>query len=170
MSWSKRINCTLPMIFTTSGNRTMNRCLDTLQDSVTSILGARKLMIGQPTTPSRMAYDPLIFGIWCIIAIWHTYYELMKKMAIHAKVEYFNSKDGPTVRQEEPVREISSVKNHPFGKQKRKNDSSHQQGSSKKSKAQNHGDQPYQWPPPNQALEVFTLLNTSYEEVLMNEQ
>ncbi|CAL2277654.1 unnamed protein product [Prunus armeniaca] len=34
---------------------------------------------------------------------WRTYDKLMKQAAIHAKAEYFNSKSGPSARQEEPT-------------------------------------------------------------------
>ncbi|CAL8991638.1 unnamed protein product, partial [Prunus brigantina] len=102
---------------------------------------------------------------------WRTYDELMKQAAVHAKAEYFNSKPGPTARKEE-----SAPKNYPGRADdssvghKRKDDRDKRHGNSKKGRGK-YGRNDHCAPLPNhdRAQEVFTLLNTTYEAVLMNE-
>ncbi|CAL2239813.1 unnamed protein product [Prunus armeniaca] len=102
---------------------------------------------------------------------WSTYDELMKQAAIHAKAKYFNSKPGPSARQEESAtkcylgRTDDSSASH-----KRKDDRDNWQGSSKKGRGK-YGRNDHRAPLPNhdRAQEVLTLLNTTYEAVLMNE-
>ncbi|CAL8077346.1 unnamed protein product [Prunus armeniaca] len=95
----------------------------------------------------------------------------MKHAAVHAKAEYFNSKSGPSARQEE-----SAPKSYPgqtddySAVHKRKDDRDNRQGSSKKGRGK-YGRNDHRAPQPNHdcAQEVFTMLNTTYEAVLMNE-
>ncbi|CAL8162012.1 unnamed protein product [Prunus armeniaca] len=103
----------------------------------------------------------------------------MKQAAVHAKAEYFNSKSGTLARREEsaqksypgqessypPKRADDSSAGH-----KRKDDRDNRQGSSKKGR-EKYGHNDHQTPLSNhdRAQEVFTLLNTTYEAVLMNE-
>ncbi|CAL2230835.1 unnamed protein product [Prunus armeniaca] len=102
---------------------------------------------------------------------WRTYDELMKQVAVHAKAEYFNSKPGPSARKEE-----SATKSYPgraddsLAGFKRKDDRDSRQGNSKKGRGK-YGRNDHRAPLPNhdRAQEVFTLLNTTYETVLMNE-
>ncbi|CAL8168396.1 unnamed protein product [Prunus armeniaca] len=118
-----------------------------------------------PKTDDRAAYDAFKSSNW------RTYDELMKQVAVHAKAEYFNSKPGPSARQEEsapksyPGRIDDSSAGH-----NRKDDSDHRQGNSKKGRGK-YGRNDHRAPLPNldRAQEVFTLLNTTYEAVLMNE-
>ncbi|CAL9016409.1 unnamed protein product, partial [Prunus brigantina] len=105
-------------------------------------------------TDDRAAYGAFKSGLWSShfrylvhSSNWSTYDELMKQAAVHAKAEYFNSKFGPTARQEESAPKAS-----------------------KKGRGK-HGRNDHRAPLPNhdRAQEVFTLLNTTYEAVLMNE-
>ncbi|CAL8169371.1 unnamed protein product [Prunus armeniaca] len=95
---------------------------------------------------------------------WRTYDELMKQAAVHAKAEYFNSKSGPSTRQEE-----SAPKSYPgwtddsLAGHKRKDDRDNRQGSSKKGRGKySHNDHRAPLPNHDRAQEVFTLLNTTY--------
>ncbi|CAL2239564.1 unnamed protein product [Prunus armeniaca] len=103
----------------------------------------------------------------------------MKQAAIHTKAEYFNSKSGPLARQEEPA-----LKSYPGQESlcaprridessaghKRKDDHDNRQGNSKKGRGKyGRNDHRAPLPNPNHAQEVFTLLNTTYNDVLMNE-
>ncbi|CAL9026188.1 unnamed protein product, partial [Prunus brigantina] len=61
-----------------------------------------------PKTDDRAAYGAFKSGLRSShfrylvhSSNWRTYDELMKQAAVHAKAEYFNSKSGPTARQEE---------------------------------------------------------------------
>ncbi|CAL9013591.1 unnamed protein product, partial [Prunus brigantina] len=95
----------------------------------------------------------------------------MKQAAVHAKAEYFNSKPGPSARKEE-----SAPKSYPgrtgdsSARHKRKDARDSRQGNSKKGSGK-YGRNDHRAPLPNHdhAQEVFTLLNTTYEAVLMNE-
>ncbi|CAL2257085.1 unnamed protein product [Prunus armeniaca] len=111
---------------------------------------------------------------------WRTYDQLMKQAAIHAKAEYFNSKSGPSARQEEPTLRSYPVQESSYAptrrndessaRHKRKDNHDAQQGHSKKGKGK-YGHNDHRAPLPNhdRGQEVFTLLNTTYEVVLMNE-
>ncbi|CAL9029137.1 unnamed protein product [Prunus brigantina] len=100
--------------------------------------------------------------------------------AIHVKAEYFNSKFGPSAQQEEPTLRSYPMQESPYGPTRRNDESSAghkwkdnhdtRQGHSKKGKGK-YGRNDHRAPLPNldRAQEVFTLLNTTYEAVLMNE-
>ncbi|CAL8988591.1 unnamed protein product, partial [Prunus brigantina] len=114
-----------------------------------------------PETDDRAAYGAFKSGLRSShfrylvhSSNWRTYDELMKQAAVHAKAEYFNSKSEPTARQAESV-----PKAYP-----------RQESFSKKGRGK-HGRNDNRAPLPNhdRAQEVFTLLNTTYEAVLMNE-
>ncbi|BFG35159.1 hypothetical protein CerSpe_214330 [Prunus speciosa] len=140
-----------------------------------------------PDTDDRAAYGAFKSGLRSShfrylvhSSNWHTYDELMKQAAIHAKAEYFNSRAEPTARQGEYIQRSSTAQASPFvpaaqaveypDSHKRKDTGSSQRGHSKKNKNK-YGRDNYRAPLPahNQGTEVFTLLNTSYEAVLMNE-
>ncbi|XP_021822805.1 uncharacterized protein LOC110764199 [Prunus avium] len=140
-----------------------------------------------PDTDDRAAYGAFKSGLRSShfrylvhSSNWRTYDELMKQAAIHAKAEYFNSRAEPTARQSEPIQRSSTAQASPFApatqtagyseSHKRKDAGSSQKGHSKKNKSM-YGRDNYRAPLPahNQGTEVFTLLNTSYEVVLMNE-
>ncbi|XP_021812974.1 uncharacterized protein LOC110755955 [Prunus avium] len=140
-----------------------------------------------PDTDDRAAYGAFKSGLRSShfrylvhSSNWRTYDELMKQAAIHAKAEYFNSRAEPTARQSEPVQRSSAAQASPFApaaqtaghleSHKCKDAGSSQRGHSKKNKSR-YGRDNYRAPLPthNQGTEVFTLLNTSYEAVLMNE-
>ncbi|CAL8077352.1 unnamed protein product [Prunus armeniaca] len=95
----------------------------------------------------------------------------MKQAAVHAKAEYFNSKSEPSARQEESApksylgRTDDSSESH-----KLKDDRDNRQTSSKKGRGK-YGRNDHRAPLPNhdRTQEVFTLLNTTYDAVLMNE-
>ncbi|CAL2271001.1 unnamed protein product [Prunus armeniaca] len=93
----------------------------------------------------------------------------MKQAAVHAKAEYFNSKLGPSARKEE-----SATKSYPgqtddsSAGHKRKADRDSRKGNSKKGR-EKYGRNDHRAPVPNHDREVLTLLNTTYETVLMNE-
>ncbi|CAL8083402.1 unnamed protein product [Prunus armeniaca] len=91
--------------------------------------------------------------------------------AVHTKAEYFNSKPGPSARKEESVTKSyqGRIDDSSAG-HKRKNDRDSRQGNSKKGQRK-YGRNDHRAPLPNHdcAQEVFTLLNTTYETVLMNE-
>ncbi|CAL9011376.1 unnamed protein product [Prunus brigantina] len=55
---------------------------------------------------------------------WHTYNELIKQAAIHAKAEYFNSKSGPSARQEEPTLRSYPMQESPYAPTRRNDESS----------------------------------------------
>ncbi|CAL8157340.1 unnamed protein product [Prunus armeniaca] len=130
-----------------------------------------------PETDDRAAYGAFKSGLRSShfrylvhSSNWRTYDELMKQAAVHAKAEYFNSKTGPSARKEEsatksyPGRTDDSSAGH-----KRKDDRDSRQGNSKKGRGK-YGRNDHRAPLPNhdRAQEVFTLLNTTYETVLMN--
>ncbi|XP_021833951.1 uncharacterized protein LOC110773736 [Prunus avium] len=138
-------------------------------------------------TDDRAAYDAFKSGLRSShfrylvhSSNWRTYDELMKQAAIHTKADYFNSRAEPTARQSEPIQRSSTAQASPFApaaqtagyleSHKRKDAGSSQKGHSKKNKSR-YGRDNYRAPLPahNQGTEVFTLLNTSYEAVLMNE-
>ncbi|XP_021823259.1 uncharacterized protein LOC110764568 [Prunus avium] len=140
-----------------------------------------------PNTDDRAAYDAFKSGLRSShfrylvhSSNWRTYDELMKQAAIHAKAEYFNSRAEPTSRQSEPVQRPSTAQASPYApatqtaayseSHKRKDAGSSQKGHSKKNKSR-YGRDNYRAPltAHNQGTEVFTLLNTSYEAVLLNE-
>ncbi|BFG25439.1 hypothetical protein CerSpe_117130 [Prunus speciosa] len=140
-----------------------------------------------PDTDDRVAYDAFKSGprsshfrYLVHSSNWCTYDELMKQAAIHAKAEYFNSKAEPTARQNEPIKRSATAQASPFTStaqpagypesHKRKDAGSSQKGHSKKNKSR-YGRDSYRAPLPvhNPGTKVFTLLNTSYEAVLMNE-
>ncbi|CAL2265762.1 unnamed protein product [Prunus armeniaca] len=105
----------------------------------------------------------------------------MKQAEIHAKAEYFNSKSGPSARQEELTLKNYSAQGPSYpqnertdkylASHKRKDNHDARQGHSKKGKGK-YGRNDHQAPLPNhdRNQEVFTMLNTTYEVVLMNEQ
>ncbi|CAL8174398.1 unnamed protein product [Prunus armeniaca] len=129
-------------------------------------------------TDDRVAYGAFKSGLWSShfrylvhSSNWRTYDELMKQAAVHAKAEYFNSKPGPSARQEG-----SATKSYPgrtddsSARHKRKDDRDHRQGNSKKGRGKyGRNDHRAPLPNPDRAQEVFTLLNTTYEAFLMNE-
>ncbi|XP_021805812.1 uncharacterized protein LOC110749919 [Prunus avium] len=142
-----------------------------------------------PDTDDRAAYDAFKSGLRSSHFLylvhnsnWRTYDELMKQAAVHAKAEYFNSKAEPIQRQGtlKAIQRSSMVQASPFApaaqtagyleSHKRKDAGSSQKGHSKKNKSR-YGRDNYRAPLPahNQGTEVFTLLNTSYEAVLRNE-
>ncbi|CAL2276719.1 unnamed protein product [Prunus armeniaca] len=94
----------------------------------------------------------------------------MKQAAVHAKVEYFNSKPGPSARKEESATKSYSGRiDDSSAGHKRKDDHDSRQGNSKKGR-EKYSRNDHRAPLPNhdRAPEVFTLLNTTYETVLMN--
>ncbi|CAL9029664.1 unnamed protein product [Prunus brigantina] len=139
-----------------------------------------------PETDDRAAYGAFKSGLRSShfrylvhSSNWRTYDELMKQAAVHAKAEYFNSKSEPTARQVEsaPKAYPRQESSYPPGRvdcssagNKRKDHREDRQGSSKKGRGK-HGRNDHRAPLPNhdRAQEVFTLLNTTYEAVLMNE-
>ncbi|CAL2242453.1 unnamed protein product [Prunus armeniaca] len=89
---------------------------------------------------------------------WRTYDELMKQAAIHAKAEYFNSKFGPSARQEEPALKSCPGQGSPYAPRrtdepsaghKRKDDHDNRQGGSKKRRGK-YGRNDHRAPLPNQ--------------------
>ncbi|XP_021815595.1 uncharacterized protein LOC110758113 [Prunus avium] len=142
-----------------------------------------------PKTDDKAAFGAFKSGLrsshfWYLVhsSNWRTYNELMKQATIHAKAEYFNSKVGPSARQEEPVPQKYSAQEKPYGTIEKnggyqvghKRKDSHggvRQEHYKKGKGR-FGRNDHCAPLPNhgQGQEVYTLLNTSYEAVLMNEQ
>ncbi|CAL9004171.1 unnamed protein product [Prunus brigantina] len=139
-----------------------------------------------PETDDRAAYGAFKSGLRSShfrylvhSSNWRTYDELMKQAAVHAKAAYFNSKSGPTARQEEsaPKAYPGQESAYPSGRidittagHKLKDHREDRQGSSKKGRGK-HGRNDHRAPLPNhdRTQEVFTLLNTTYEAVLMNE-
>ncbi|XP_021813076.1 uncharacterized protein LOC110756013 [Prunus avium] len=140
-----------------------------------------------PDTDDRAACGAFKSGLWSShfrylvhSSNWRTYDELMKQAAIHAKAEYFNSKAEPTARQNKPLQHSAMAQISPFAptvrpaeyteSHKCKDTGRSQKGHSKKNKGRYDKDS-YRAPLPahNQGTEVFTLLNASYEAVLMNE-
>ncbi|CAL9024966.1 unnamed protein product [Prunus brigantina] len=131
-----------------------------------------------PETDDRAAYGTFKSGLRSShfrylvhSSNWRTYDELMKQAAIHAKAEYFNSKPGPSARKEEsapksyPGRTDDSSAGH-----KRKDDRDSRQGNPKKGRGKyDRNDHRAPLPNHDRAQEVFTMLNTTYEVVLMNE-
>ncbi|CAL2271968.1 unnamed protein product [Prunus armeniaca] len=72
-------------------------------------------------TDDRAAYDAFKSGLrsshfWYLVhsSNWRTYDKLMKQAIIYAKVEYFNSKSGPSARQEEPALKNYSAQRQPY--------------------------------------------------------
>ncbi|KAH0969500.1 hypothetical protein GBA52_022000 [Prunus armeniaca] len=139
-----------------------------------------------PETDDRAAYDAFKSGLWSShfqyllhISNWRTYDELMKQAAIHAKAEYFNSKFGPSAQQEEPALKSYPGQDSPYAPRradvssaghKRKVNRDNRQGRSNREKGK-YDCNDHRAPLPNtdHGQEVFTLLNTTYEAVLMNE-
>ncbi|KAI5312710.1 hypothetical protein L3X38_041884 [Prunus dulcis] len=109
---------------------------------------------------------------------WRTYDELMKQAAIHAKAEYFNSKFGPSAWQEESALKSYSVQGSPYApvertygylaSQKQNDNPNTRQGHSKKGK-EKYDRNDHRAPLSNHdcGQEVFTLLNTTYEVILI---
>ncbi|XP_020417977.1 uncharacterized protein LOC109948691 [Prunus persica] len=126
---------------------------------------------------------------------WNTYTELMKQAAIHAKAEYFNSKHGPanlarntfadlppasapalappqhstptpsTQGNQQPKRKDSYQ--HPFSNNKRgKHGNHHHSSGGNPPKTDDRAPLPLT---PRPRFEVFTTLNTTYENVLVRE-
>ncbi|CAL2272245.1 unnamed protein product [Prunus armeniaca] len=131
-----------------------------------------------PKTDDREAYDAFKNGLRSFhfrylvhSSNWRTYDELIKQAAVHAKAEYFNSKPRPSARQEEsaPKSYLGRTNDSSAG-HKRNDDRDNWQGSSKKGRGK-YGRNDHRAPISNhdRAQEVFTLLNTTYEAVLMNE-
>ncbi|XP_020412104.1 uncharacterized protein LOC109947084 [Prunus persica] len=101
----------------------------------------------------------------------------MKQAAIHAKAEYFNSKPTASAPRENAESSAYPAKATSYGRtdtysagHKRKDNPADRREPSKKGKGR-YGRNDHRAPLPNndQANEVFTLLNTTYEAVLMNE-
>ncbi|CAL8174531.1 unnamed protein product [Prunus armeniaca] len=130
-----------------------------------------------PETDDKAAYGAFKSGLrsshfWYLVhsSNWHTYDELMKQAAVHAKAEYFNSKPEPSTRQEESApKSYLGRTDDSSACHKRKEDRDNRQGSSKKGCGK-YGRNDHRAPLPNhdRAQEVFTLLNTTYEAVQMN--
>ncbi|CAL2227858.1 unnamed protein product [Prunus armeniaca] len=131
-----------------------------------------------PETDDRAAFGALKSGLrsshfrYLVHSInWRTYDELMKQAAVHTKAEYFNSKPGPSAwKEESATKSYQGRTNDSSAGHKRKNDRDSRQGNSKKGRRK-YGRNDHRAPLPNhdRAQEVFTLLNTTYETVLMNE-
>ncbi|XP_020413028.1 uncharacterized protein LOC109947446 [Prunus persica] len=138
-----------------------------------------------PETDDRAAYGAFKSGLRSShfrylvhSSNWRTYDELMKQAAIRAKAEYFNSK--PTASAPRGNAEPSAylAKATSYGRtdtysagHKRKDDRADRREPSKKGKGRyDRNDHRAPLPNHDQANEVFTLLNTTYEAVLMNEQ
>ncbi|CAL2273770.1 unnamed protein product [Prunus armeniaca] len=139
-----------------------------------------------PKTDDRTAYDTFKsdlrsshFRYLVHSRNWRTYDKLIKQATIHAKAEYFNSKSEPSARQEEPALKTYPGQESPYASRrtaepsaghKQKDDRDNQQGHSKKGKGK-YDRNDHEAPLPNFdcGQEVFTLLNTTYEAVLMNE-
>ncbi|XP_020412774.1 uncharacterized protein LOC109947255 [Prunus persica] len=138
-----------------------------------------------PEIDDRAAYDAFKSGLRSShfrylvhSSNWRTYDELMKQAAIHAKAKYFNSKPtasaprGNAESSAYPAKETSYGRTDTYSAgHKRKDDRADRREPSKKGKGR-YGRNDHRAPLPNhdQANEVFTLLNTTYEAVLMNEQ
>ncbi|XP_020424437.1 uncharacterized protein LOC109950302 [Prunus persica] len=126
---------------------------------------------------------------------WNTYAELMKQAAVHAKTEYFNSKRGPanlarntfadppsaSVPAPAPPQHSTPAQStqgtphpkrkdsyqHPFSNNKRDRHGNHHQSSgSNPPKTSDRAPLPFT---PRPRFEVFTTLNTTYENVLVHE-
>ncbi|XP_034219187.1 uncharacterized protein LOC117630595 [Prunus dulcis] len=138
-----------------------------------------------PETDDRAAYGAFKSGLRSShfrylvhSSNWRTYDELMKQAAVHAKAEYFNSKPSVPARRGDtepnayPAKTPSYDSIDPYSADhKRKDNRADRRDHPKKEKGRycrndNRG------PLPNRdhGNEVFTLLNTTYEAVLMNEQ
>ncbi|CAL2251411.1 unnamed protein product [Prunus armeniaca] len=126
---------------------------------------------------------------------WNTYAELMKQAAVHAKAEYFNSKRSPAIPAYNPFADPSPASvpipappqhsapapstqgaQHP----KRKDSYQHTFNNNKRGRHGNHHQSSGSNPPrtndraplpfsPKPRFEVFTTLNTTYENVLVHE-
>ncbi|XP_034217344.1 uncharacterized protein LOC117628908 [Prunus dulcis] len=139
-----------------------------------------------PKTDDKAAYGAFKSGLWSSHfqylmhhSNWGTYDELIKQAAIHAKAEYFNSKSGPSARQEEPALKSYPGQESPYAprragessaRHKQKDDRDTRQGHSKKEKGK-YDRNDHRAPLPNydHGQEVFNMLNTTYEAILMNE-
>ncbi|XP_021815355.1 uncharacterized protein LOC110757911 [Prunus avium] len=152
-----------------------------------------------PETDDRAAFDAFKSGIRSSqfrylvhSSNWTTYAELMKQAAIHAKAEYFNSKgsasatpsktttaDRPSTQSHDQFPTNQTVSQAPYrtappasapyeARNKRKDHFRNRQDSSKRgkdsSRRSDFGD-----PKKNRSEEIFTLLNTTYEHVLLTE-
>ncbi|CAL2248236.1 unnamed protein product [Prunus armeniaca] len=126
---------------------------------------------------------------------WNTYAELMKQAAVHAKAEYFNSKRSPAIPAHNPFADpppasvpIPAPPQHSApapstqGAQhpKRKDSYQHTFNNNKRGRHGNHHQSSGSNPPrtndraplpfsPKPRFEVFTTLNTTYENVLVHE-
>ncbi|CAL2237942.1 unnamed protein product [Prunus armeniaca] len=126
---------------------------------------------------------------------WNTYAKLMKQAAVHAKAEYFNSKRGPAPPAHHPFADpppasapTSAPPQHSTpapstqGTQhpKRKDNYQHTFNNNKRGRHNNHhqssgvnshraGDRAPLPFSPKPRFEVFTILNTTYENVLVHE-
>ncbi|XP_020414875.1 uncharacterized protein LOC109947891 [Prunus persica] len=138
-----------------------------------------------PETDDRAAYGAFKSGLRSShfrylvhSSNWRTYDELMKQAAIHAKAEYFNSKPAVSASRGDAKPSAYPAKATPYegvdtysAGHKRKDDRADRREHSKKGKGR-YGRNDHRAPLPNRdhGNEVFTLLNTTYEAVLMNEQ
>ncbi|XP_020419522.1 uncharacterized protein LOC109949179 [Prunus persica] len=138
-----------------------------------------------PETDDRAAYGTFKSGIrsphfryLVHSSNWRTYDELMKQAAIQAKAEYFNSKPAVSAPRGDAEPSAYPAKAIPYERvdtysvgHKRKDDRADRREHSKKGKG-TYGRNDHRAPLPNRdhGNEVFTLLNTTYEAVLMNEQ
>ncbi|BBG99152.1 hypothetical protein Prudu_008748 [Prunus dulcis] len=138
-----------------------------------------------PETDNRAAYGAFKSGLRSShfrylvhSSNWRTYDELMKQAAVHAKAEYFNSKPSASARREDakpsayPAKAPSYDRTDSYSAgHKRKDNRDDRRDQPKKGKGR-YGRNDNRGPLPNldHGNEVFTLLNTTYETVLMNEQ
>ncbi|CAL8161489.1 unnamed protein product [Prunus armeniaca] len=139
-----------------------------------------------PKTDDRAAFDAFKSGI-CESNFrylvhsnpWNTYAELMKHATIHAKVEYFNSKrdsatsacstfdDPPPASVPTPALPQHSAQTPSTqGAQHPKRKDSYQPSGSNPPKTSDRAPLPFT---PKSRFEVFTTLNTTYENVLVHE-
>ena len=138
-----------------------------------------------PETDDRAAYGAFKSGLRSShfrylvhSSNWRTYDELMKQAAVHAKAEYFNSKPSASARREDakpsayPAKAPSYDRTDSYSAgHKRKDNRDDRRDQPKKGKGRyGHNDNRGPLPNRDHGNEVFTLLNTTYETVLMNEQ
>ncbi|XP_034208225.1 uncharacterized protein LOC117621784 [Prunus dulcis] len=138
-----------------------------------------------PETDDRAAYGAFKSGLQSShfrylvhSSNWRTYDELMKQAAVHAKAEYFNSKPSVSACREDTEPNAYPAKTPSYERvdsysadHKKKDNSADRRDHLKKGKGR-YGRNDHRGPLPNRdhGNEVFTLLNTTYEAVLMNEQ
>ncbi|XP_034218184.1 uncharacterized protein LOC117629717 [Prunus dulcis] len=109
---------------------------------------------------------------------WRKYDELMKQAAVHAKAEYFNSKPSVSARREDsepsayPAKAPSyeRVDSYSAGHKRKDNRADRRDLPKKGKRRYGHNDNRAPLQNRDHDNEVFTLLNTTYEAVLMNEQ